>query len=87
MIDHVLALLQYEAKEKRYRAYVTDALRLITENTAKFAGGSYIPIRWLDLESPQRMKEDARTGDEIAADVIMRIGLKLKGTDEGENDG
>lgn len=75
MIDHVLASLQHEAKERRYRAYVTDTLRIITENTARSAvGGTYITKRWIEIEMHGN-EADERSGDEIAADVIKRIGL------------
>lgn len=68
-------LLKKQAKEKAYRIYVTDALKAITENTAKYAGGSYIKARYLDLEDER--PEETRTPDEIIGkmkDKIARIG-------------
>lgn len=50
--------------------YVTDSLRIIGENTAKYAGGGYIKERWHDIITK---KPDTRTGDEIAADIIRKI--------------
>jgi hypothetical protein len=61
--------------ERRYRAYITDAQKLIAENIAKAFGGSIISKSWIDYYIPQ----DERTGDEIAKDVFLRAGLKLKG--------
>lgn len=81
VIDHVLASLQHEAAEKRLYAYITDALKVMTENTAKFAGGAYISARWIESELPEKKEE--KSGDEIAADIIQRIGLKLKGEQDG----
>ena len=49
---------------------------IITENTAKFAGGRHLVKRWADKFIPQ----DTRTGDEIALDVILRSGIKVMGT-------
>ena len=46
-------LLKKQMQEKTYRVYVTDALKFITENTAKYAGGSYMKIRYLDTEDPK----------------------------------
>lgn len=43
--------------------YVTDALRVLTENTAKISGGGYIQRRYVELVEPQ--KEETRNGDEI----------------------
>ena len=68
-------LLKKQMQEKAYRIYVTDALKAITENTAKHAGGSYIKARYLDLEN--QSPEETRTPDEIIwkmKDKIARIG-------------
>ena len=64
-----------ERKEEAYRIYVTDALRIIGQNTAKYAGGSYQQQRFADIIRPH--KDDGRIGEEIAADVIKRAGLKV----------
>ena len=60
-----------ERKEEAYRIYVTDALRIIGQNTAKYGGGSYQQLRFADIIRPH--KDDGRT----AADVIKRAGLKV----------
>ena len=59
--------------------YVTDALKLLGENTARYAGGSHMLQRWVDAISPK--KQDTRTGAEIAADVIKKAGLKVVSRD------
>ena len=83
MIDHVASFFRKQQEEKRYRAYVTDALKALTENTThrlipgvgEVSYGSYMPTRWLkEAQEP----EDTRTGDEIAEEIIRRAGLKLK---------
>lgn len=60
-------------KDDAYRVYVTDALKVIGENTAKYAGGNYLSARYTDIAYPK--PQDNRTGKEIAADVIKRAGL------------
>lgn len=54
-----------------YRAYLTDALRIIGENTAKYAGGSYLKARWADMALPR--KEEARTAGEIIEHMKKRL--------------
>ena len=69
------ALTRYKMyqREVAYRIYVTDCLRMMTENTARFAKGSYMQKRYADyLKSPV---PDRRTGEQIAADVIKKAGL------------
>ena len=70
--------MQQKMDERRYRAYITDALMAIAENTARFAGGRTMSGRWYDAYKPV----DTRTGDEIALDIIQRAGLKPRGGDE-----
>lgn len=62
-------------KRQAYKIYISDALRIIGENTAKYAGGSYMNSRYVDIVSPKT--KDERTGEEIAADVIKRAGLEV----------
>lgn len=55
---------------------MTDALRVVAENTARYAGGSYIKARYSDMIEPK--KQDNRTCEEITADVVARCGLTIK---------
>lgn len=77
VIDHCSVQLQQEFKERSWKRYVTEVLRNIGENAAKYVGGSYIASRWEDTPKPV----DDRTGDEVALDVINRIGLRVKGSE------
>ncbi len=63
-------------KQEAYRIYVTDSLRIIGENTAKYAGGGYLKMRYIDAVTPKI--EDERTGGEIAAEVIKKAGLVVR---------
>lgn len=69
---YLLAKCKKLADEVTYRAYLTDALRVIGENTAKSARGSYLRARWADIAHPP--KEETRTADEIIARMKERIG-------------
>ena len=64
------------ARAEAYRIYVTDALRFVAENTARYAGGSYIKARYSDMIEPK--KQDNRTCEEITADVVARCGLVVR---------
>lgn len=65
------ALLKQEAEDYSYRVYMTDAARLISENTAKYAGGSYQKIRWVDIVNPR--PEETRTADEIIEHMKQKL--------------
>ena len=57
-----------------YRAYISDALKCIAENTMHFAGGSSMTKRWVDVvETKEPEPEDPRPCKEIAADIFKRI--------------
>lgn len=64
------------ARAEAYRIYVTDALRIVGENTARFASGNYIKARYADIVEPK--KQDNRTCEEITADIVARCGLTIK---------
>ena len=55
---------------------MTDALRIVAENTARYVGGSYMKARYADAIRPE--KRDERSCDEITADVVYRCGLTVK---------
>ena len=71
------AVTRYQSQQRdlAYRIYVTDCLRIISENTAKMGGGSYITARFADIINPKPV--DDRTGEEIAADIIKRAGIEV----------
>lgn len=72
---YVTTRYQSQQRDLAYRIYVTNCLRIITENTAKQVGGNYMTAKYEDLIKPK--KKDNRTGDEIAADVIKNAGIKV----------
>lgn len=51
--------------------YITDTLKCIAENTAKFAGGSYIKSRYYDIINPKPV--ETRTAKEIIADLSEKL--------------
>lgn len=75
VLDHVLAQLKIENRDRSYKQYIADVLQLIGENAARMVAGSYVSQRWSAYQEP----EDNRTGDEIALDIITRAGLTLGG--------
>lgn len=52
---------------------------MILENVASISRGKYIPVKWYDIINHRESNDEERTGDEIAADVIKRIGLTFGG--------
>ena len=71
-----MARLNEKARNDAYRIYVTDALRLVAENTARYASGNYIKVRYAEIIEPK--KQDNRTCEEITADIVARCGLTIK---------
>ena len=71
------AMARYKSQQRdlAYRIYVSDCLRIISENTAKMFGGSYITAKLSDIINPK--PADNRTGEEIAADIIKRAGIEV----------
>lgn len=63
----------------QYRIYLTDALRLTCENTAKIGGGSVMRERWADViaNNQRRAVRDTRPPEEIIADIAEKAGLEI----------
>ena len=55
---------------------MTDALQVLTENTAKFAGGSVIKAKYYEIIGNHN-KQEQKSGDEIVVDIVTRAGLEL----------
>lgn len=74
-ISALPSLLKKQMQKRAYRAYVTDALKIIGENTAKYVGGSYMKVRYDAIENPP--PEETRDSKEIIDGMkakIARIG-------------
>lgn len=67
-----ISLFQKEQEEKAVKIYYAECLRIMTENTAKMGGGSYIEAKLQDILDPKPV--DNRT----ANDIIEGIRNKLK---------
>ncbi len=57
------------SEQEAYRNYVTECLRIITENTAKFAGGKYIERSFDEMLSPKPQK----SADEIIGNIKSKF--------------
>ena len=75
---YVVSKYKEQQKEMAYRVYVTECLRVMTENTAKQSesGGSYLNKPFADVIGNNNPK-DERTADEIIADISFRAGLEV----------
>lgn len=65
--------IKRNSERELYNDYVSECLRMITESTAKFAGGKYISKPFAEILQPQETK----TAEEIVLDVIACAGLKV----------
>lgn len=75
LITMLFAKLQKDSEWEILGNYIANGLKMLTENTAKIVGGSYLAISYTDIIHPK--PKDERTGDEIVADVIRGAGLKI----------
>ena len=75
MIDHCVSAFSKKQKERLYKIYVTDALKLISENT--FGGNKRAAMskRWIDIVEAKVIKE-TRSAEEIISDFKSRLNKK-----------
>ena len=72
---YATARFNQHQRDLAYRIYVTDCLRMATENTAKMSQGTYTAARFYDMINQKPVAN--RTGEEIAADIIKRAGIEV----------
>lgn len=66
-----ISLFQKEQEEKAVKIYYAECLRVISENTAKFVGGSYIQAKLQDILNPK--PADNRTSDDIIEGIRKKL--------------
>lgn len=72
------AKMAEEAEAYRYRCYIAEGLRVVSENAAKLAGGSYLARAWDEAPRPAGPEKPA---DAVAADIVADLGLTFRGID------
>lgn len=74
----MLSEYRLDSERLQYQVYMAEALRVLTENTQRFAGGYVINAKYYDLLYRKPKHIETKTGDEIVADFISRSGLVLR---------
>ena len=77
IIRLILAEYKRQQEELAFRIYMTESIRLLTENTARFSGGSVIKERYYDIVNRKHEYEEEKSGDEIVRDIVTRAELEL----------
>ena len=81
VIEHCTSEYLEKAKEKERTYYIANCLKNINEIIANQFGGKYLSIGLKEALEPE--KENTRTGDDIARDIIKRAGLSVQKQAEG----
>lgn len=71
-VDYCISLFQKEQEERAVQIYFGECLRVITENTARIAGGSTVEAKLKDILDPKPQK------NESPEEIIERIRKKLE---------
>ena len=67
---YVEARIEENDREDAYRILISKNLQLSPQ-------GKFLDLNYTDIIQPEK-KEDRRSGDEIALDIIQRAGLKFE---------
>lgn len=72
LMRYALARYTSHQRDMAYRIYVTETLRAMSK-------GGYINTSFADVIKPKKqLPEDTRTGEEIAFDVLQRLGIEVR---------
>ena len=72
-IRYCLARYKEDQAGKAYRIYVTDALRHIAQNTAKYVGGTYTKKRFVEVIEPPKKEKQVESPDEVKARILKKL--------------
>ena len=75
MSEHCISAFLKRQDEKAYKSYITDALKIITENTAKSVGGSMLTMRYCDIIDRSKPQDDEKTADEIIENIRYKLSM------------
>ena len=67
-------LVKRQQEESAFRIYTAEGLRTMTENTAKFAGGSFVQTKYSDLYRPEAAGQPNLRGNYRRHSASVRIG-------------
>lgn len=80
IIEHVAQTYRLRQIDRAYQIYTTDALKAIADNCIKYFGrdntAEALTRRFAEIMSPR--KEDERTAEEVAQDIMKNAGLSFK---------
>lgn len=57
------AAIKQRMKDEMYQEYISESLRIIGENTAKYVNGQYLKVKFSEIVNPR--PEETRTSDEV----------------------
>jgi hypothetical protein len=84
IISHCVAFIKKEQEEQIFRLYITDALKILTENTAKMYGGASLTKRYADIIDMSKPVE-TRTQEEIIDHIKRKLAHGSAGTRSENN--
>lgn len=65
------ARFEQEQESSAFRIYLTDALKVLSENTARFGGGSSMRLRYAEIID--RTPPDTRTPEEVIGNIKNKL--------------
>lgn len=78
--DYIINVIKQTIRDDAYRYYITDALSMIAENTAKPYGGNYLKQSYRDMITP-KIEEDEEEIVDCEA-VVNNIWSKMTRRDD-----
>ena len=77
---YVSSRIDKKINDDIYRIYITNALKILTSNSARFAGGSELVKSYSEIIMPKNADDEAeqeRESEEQAQDVIAMMKSKI----------
>ena len=79
---YVSSKINLKIDDDMYRFYISNGVKILTSNTARFAGGSELVKTFREIMSPveAETEEDKQESEQAAQEIIQKMKQKIKGT-------
>lgn len=81
--QYIISEFRKQSRQETYEYYVTECLKIITENSSKYAGGVYMTRSYSDIvDDKQSNKEKEESAEEIKTRLKNKMKIDFGGKEE-----
>lgn len=76
MMRYITSVFRQRQEQAVYRFYIAECLRIMTDNTARSAGGHTMTAKYSDIIDPKPV--ETKKAEDIVVDIFTRAGIGIE---------